>query len=82
MHQTQTSILQLFKGEKSLPLKLRWIGREIGEEHPQKVKFHLESLEKAGLIQIDREEKKIYSKNQEHEESNIVSLPIMGMANC
>lgn len=60
MHQTQSSILQLFKGEKSLPLKLRWIGREIGEEHPQKIKFHLEALEKAGMIRIDRIKKEIY----------------------
>ena len=88
MHQTQSSILQLFKGEKSLPLKLRWIGREIGEEHPQKIKFHLEALEKAGMIRIDRIKKEIYrwglEENVDHgeEEPSLISLPIMWLANC
>lgn len=81
MHPTQKAILQLLDNAESIPLKLRWIGREVGEEHPQKIKYHLHQLEKIGAIAIDMDKKEII-KNSNNEEGAFVSLPIMGVANC
>lgn len=81
MHLTQKAILQLLANTKSIPLKLRWIGREVGEEHPQKIKYHLHQLEKMGAIAIDLDKKEII-KSSNNEESAFASLPIMGVANC
>lgn len=81
MHSTQKAILQLLANTKSIPLKLRWIGREVGEEHPQKIKYHLHQLEKMGAIAIDLDKKEII-KSSGSKEGAFVSLPIMGAANC
>lgn len=82
MHPIQQAILQLFNKTDKIPLKLRWIARTIGENHPQKIKYHLEQLEKLGLISIDLDNKEILKLKINTKESVFVSLPIMGEANC
>lgn len=81
MHPTQKAILLLLENAESIPLKLRWIGREVGEEHPQKIKYHLHQLEKIGAIAVDMDKKEII-KNSSNKEGAFISLPIMGAANC
>ncbi len=59
-------------------MSLREIGRLIGEEHPQKVKFH---LKKIGLTETKK--KKDSKINISLAESKrILSIPILGLANC
>lgn len=82
MHEIQKSILELFNKTDRIPLKLRWIARTVGEIHPQKIKYHLEQLEKIGLIYIDLEKKEILKSKINSKDSAFVSLPIMGEANC
>jgi SOS-response transcriptional repressor LexA len=81
MHPTQKAILRLLGNTKSIPLKLRWIGREVGEEHPQKIKYHIHQLEKIGAVAVDLDKKEII-KNTIYEDGAFVTLPIMGTANC
>jgi repressor LexA len=82
MHPIQKAILQLFENTKSIPLKLRWIAREVGEEHPQKIKYHLHKLEKMGAVAMDLDKKEIIKGNSNTTEEPFVSLPVMGAANC
>ena len=82
MHVIQKAILELFGSSKNLPLKLRWIAREVGEEHPQKIKYHIQQLEKKGMLVVDHIDKKIVKCAQSAGSSFFVSLPIMGSANC
>lgn len=69
MHVTQKKILQLSKQVDLEQLTLRRIGELIGESHPQSVKYHLDQLEKKGLIR---------AKNDE----TLLSIPVMGNANA
>lgn len=82
MHPTQKAILQLFDKVDRISLKLRWIARSINEKHPQTIKYHLNQLEKLGLISIDLDKKEILKIKINATGSVFVSLPIMGEANC
>ena len=82
MHPIQKAILQLFGDSKAIHLKLRSIAREVGERHPQKIKYHLLQLEKLGMIAIDQDKKEILKIDTEVQGDVFVSLPIMGAANC
>lgn len=83
MHPIQNSVLQILENKGFLPLQLREIARLVGEEHPQKIKHHLQQLEKRGLIKIDLK-KMIISKKERKAvgEGQFISLPILGFANC
>lgn len=84
MHIIQEKILKLMDGENISGLALRDIGAKIGESgSPQKIKHHLDQLAKKGLIKIDKKNDKIEKiKSGISHNSNLVSLPIMGSANC
>lgn len=84
MHSTQEKILRLIEKTDILGLTLREIGKKVGEpDSPQKIKHHLKQLAKKGLLRVDFE-KKVYTKIKSGlvEKSNLISLPIMGTANC
>lgn len=82
MHPIQKRILDLFKESDVIELKLRPIAREIGEEHPQKIKHHLQQLEQNGFIAIDNDSRQIIRIRGDIPEKAFVRLPIMGAANC
>lgn len=68
-------------------LKLREIGRLIGELSPQKVKHHLLQIEKKGLIRVDRSKGLIRRTEPGWVEgftkkARLLSIPILGSANC
>lgn len=83
MHPLQERLLALI-GEKNIgALPLREIGKLIGEELPQKVKHHLSQLETKRFIIIDKKNKKIRRiSNQVKSTDFLVSIPIVGSANC
>ncbi len=87
MHRIQKQLLDLIATHEDFgSYSLRKIGGMVGAEgKPQTAKYHLQQLEKAGLIQMNLEEgvirlvKKGYSKASP---SPIYSLPVVGAANC
>ncbi len=83
MHPTQQKLLKL-AGERDLgKMKLLEMGRLVGVDHPQVVKYHLAQLQKRGLINLDRAGGTV--KRIEHQllgGSDLVAIPIYGSANA
>ena len=64
-------------------LTLRQIGELIKEDLPQTVKHHLSQLERKGFITIDTKNEKITRiTNKTTADNLLVSIPILGSANC
>jgi len=87
MHSIQEQLLRL-SGEKNLgQYTLREIGKMIGENSPQKIKHHLNQLEKRGLIRVDKA-KRIVEKVQQGwvtsllQKAKLLRIPILGSANA
>ena len=79
MHPIQVKLLTLAAERNLSRLSYRAIGKLIGEQHPQKIKYHLELLEKQGLIRATAEGVQV-AKTVNDE--NIVAIPILGAADC
>ncbi len=85
MHQFQKKLLSLLSRNFKINYKdgVRSVGRIIGTENPQNVKYHLDQLEKQGKIFIN---KKTYDvilpKTLKQSMNKIFSLPIIGIASC
>jgi SOS-response transcriptional repressor LexA len=87
MHITQKQLLDLIANNPDLgKLSLRKIAEQVGAKNkPQTAKYHLQELEKDGLIQMNLEEGilKLVKKGVEKANfSTLYSLPVMGSANC
>lgn len=87
MHDIQKRLLNLAQEKNLGQLTLREIGGLINEKSPQKVKHHLNQLEKKGLIRVDRESGLIRKVTQEQisgflKEAKLLSIPIFGSANA
>lgn len=83
MHPIQKKILSISENKNIGEMTLREIAFAIGETHPQKVKHHMNQLEKKGLLKLDKVNKVVEkSKSGFIEEDNVVSIPILGTANC
>ena len=83
MHKIQERLLQLIEHRNLGPLTLREIGELINEKYPQKIKHHLDQLDKKGLIKIDKRNKIIKkTESGRIEGTSLVSVPILGTANC
>lgn len=84
MHILQEKILALLQEENITDMTLREIGEKVGEKFPQKIKHHLDQLEKKGFIKRDPRRKEIskleYSKKSPI--GSLLSVPIVGTANC
>lgn len=83
MHPIQARLLQLIENQNIGSLSLREIAELVGERLPQKIKHHLAQLESKGFIRIDVH-LGIVSRitDGEDAESVLVSIPILGSANC
>ncbi len=82
MHIIQEKLLELSQRYDLKKMGLRQIGRLIGIEHPQKVKFHMEKL---GLLDDGKKKraKNVKSPLSGNEEAKkLLSIPILGLANC
>jgi repressor LexA len=84
MHDLQKRLLQLAHNRNLSKLKLREIGELLGEKiHPQRIKHHLAQLEKKGLITADYSSGKVKKVTAGTDaKTNILSIPILGCANC
>lgn len=68
-------------------MKLREIGALIGETSPQKVKHHLQQLEKRGLVRVDKTNRVIEKTEAGWvsgllTNTQLLSIPILGSANA
>lgn len=79
MHPIQERLLGLTAQQNLGRMSYREIGKLIGEFHPQKVKYHLEQLEKRGLIRSNVDGTAI---NKTSTDKSIFSIPILGSADC
>lgn len=84
MHPLQQKLLSLAEQHNLGALTLREIGELAGGANsPQNIKHHLNQLAKRGLIKIDKQNEKIERiQAGENEESGLISIPIVGDANC
>lgn len=80
MHEIQRKILDLAQTEDLDELGLRGVGRRIGVDHPQKVKFHLEQLQRKGFFEIDDIGRLRPTAAQGA--GAFINVPILGRANC
>jgi repressor LexA len=83
MHKIQEQILKLIETKNLGNMTLREIGELIGEKYPQKIKHHLDQLQKKGLLKIDKKNKSITRTSRGPiQNSKLISIPIVGAANC
>ncbi len=88
MHTIQQKLLQLSEKKNLGKYTLREIGAFVGETSPQKIKHHLQQLEKRGFIRINKANQ-IIEKIDEGgtvkgilKNARLLSLPILGSANA
>lgn len=84
MHILQEKLLALLQENNISDMTLREIGEKIGEKYPQKIKHHLDQLEKKGFIKRNPRKKEI-SRLEHFKKStsgSLLSIPIVGTANC
>lgn len=88
MHEIQEKLLRLAQEKNLGRYTLREIGGFIGISSPQKVKHHLQQLEKRGLIKIDKIKGLInptqpgWAKRALKTSVRIFNIPIYGTARC
>ena len=84
MHIIQEKILNLARERNLAPLTLRGIGELVGvPDSPQKIKHHLDQLMQKGLLLQSADGKKLMPAVAGlDKQSKIISLPIVGSANC
>jgi len=87
MHNIQQKLLALSQQKNLGQFTLREIGAFVGETSPQKIKHHLQQLEKKGLIHIDKTKGTI-EKNEGGwakgllNKGKLIAVPILGSANA
>jgi len=80
MHQIQQQLLELSQKYDLTKMGLRQIGRLIGVDHPQKIKFHMQKL---GLLEGGKKKRAVSIKSPlSSKAKNLLSIPILGLANC
>lgn len=87
MNILQTQLLNLIASNPEIgALSLRKIAELLGVKgKPQIAKYHLQQLEKAGLIQVNLEQNilKLVKKGYNHaSKSPLFAIPVVGAANC
>jgi repressor LexA len=92
MHPIQQKLLELARSKNLAQITLREMAAEIGlpDESPQKVKHHLQQLQKKGLLIIDRSagtmsraaSKPTIARGLVKASATLFSIPIVGTANC
>lgn len=84
MHEVQKNLMILANKKDLSDLTLRDIGEEVGlgREKPQIIKHHLQQLVKRGLLRNRDGKYFLVLAEEENKSSNLISLPILGLANC
>lgn len=87
MHELQKKLFKLAQEKNLAQYRLREIAEMVGETSPQKIKHHLQQLEKRGLIRIDKVKGVIQKMGtswvgDSHTKTRLVAIPILGAANA
>ncbi len=87
MHEIQQNLLKAAQQTNLGQMTLREIGELIGVTSPQKVKHHLQQLEKRGLLRIDKatgmiEKRGVGWVGISSARNRLLSIPILGAANA
>lgn len=88
LHPLQEKLLKLAAKQDLSGLSLREIGELVGDRAPQKIKHHLQQLEKRGLLKIDhlkgviRKPKSGWVAGFLEKGKKLLEIPILGAANC
>jgi len=89
MHQIQEKLLELSKKPGFGDMSLRTMATEIGlpQESPQKVKHHLQQLEKKGFFTLDKVKGSVshipkWAGDVIKSGATLFSIPVIGTANC
>ncbi len=81
MNPIQEKLIELSQKHNIKKMGLRHIGRLIGIEHPQTIKYHLQKL---GLLDGSKKQRPDVKKIiiQKKPKQELISVPILGLANC
>lgn len=84
MHPIQQKILTLLDSCDLGKLSLRKIGQivGIGDNHPQKIEFHLQQLERKSFIKRDKKRHMIKRLKGKIDNDFLISIPILSPINC
>lgn len=87
MHELQKKLFRLAQEKNLAQYTLREIAEMVGETSPQKIKHHLQQLEKRGLIRIDKAKGVIQKTGTSwvgdpKAKTKLVAIPIVGTANA
>ncbi|MBN1262836.1 MAG: hypothetical protein JW991_00600 [Candidatus Pacebacteria bacterium] len=83
MHKTQRQLLRIAKTRDLSKLSLREIGKMVGINHPQKVKHHLQQLQKKGHLKLDKNLNVLETiKASKVLQPKLTNIPVFGCANC
>lgn len=87
LHPLQEKLLRLAESRNLSDLSLREIGELVGDRSPQKIKHHLQQLEKRGLIRVDRVHGTLEKPKRDWIDGflkgkRLLRIPIVGSANC
>ncbi|HTY11497.1 MAG TPA: S24 family peptidase [Bacteroidota bacterium] len=87
MHEIQKKLFKLAQEKNLGQSTLREIAEMVGETSPQKIKHHMQQLEKRGLIQIDKikgivQKTKTSWIGNSHAKTRLVAIPILGTTNA
>ena len=89
MHKIQEKLLELSKKPGFGDMSLRTMATEIGlpQESPQKVKHHLQQLEKKGFFTLDKVKGSVshipkWAGDVMKSGATLFSIPVIGTANC
>lgn len=87
MHELQQKLLKLMQAKNLAQHTLREVGQMVGETSPQKIKHHLNQLEKRGLIRVDKQAGIIKKTERGSVTSllkgaHLLAVPILGAANA
>jgi repressor LexA len=88
MHKIQEKLLQQADKKNLGKYTLREIGAFVGETSPQKIKHHLQQLEKRGFLRVDKNAQIIEKITEQGsikgilKNARLLSIPILGSANA
>ena len=89
LHPIQEKLLRLAQEQCLSNLSLRKLGELVGDRSPQKIKHHLQQLEKRGLLCINKEKRTIEKPAGNgwidgflESGKRLLQIPIVGVANC
>jgi repressor LexA len=85
MNEIQRKILEVSFSQDLSKMSLREIGSYVGESHPQKIKYHIQRLEKLGYLNLKGNSsplKNLRKSQSINSKSEFVSIKIIGEANC